>query len=71
MASAPPGQGGLKMFDINEIIKRTQQAKEQALDAVKETMEKNEERINETLKKAHLYLPLKLKNRFPLILNIR
>lgn len=35
------------MFDINEIMKRTQQAKEQALDAVKETMEKNEERINE------------------------
>lgn len=35
------------MFDINEIIKRTQQAKEQALDAVKETMEKSEERINE------------------------
>lgn len=47
MASAPPGQGGLKMFDINEIMKRTQQAKEQALDAVKETMEKTEERINE------------------------
>ncbi len=35
------------MFDINEIMKRTQQAKEQALDAVKETMEKTEERINE------------------------
>lgn len=35
------------MFDINEIMKRTQQAKEQALGAVKETMEKNEERINE------------------------
>ena len=35
------------MFDINEIMKRTQQAKEQELDAVKETMEKNEERINE------------------------
>lgn len=35
------------MFDINEIMKRAQQAKEQALDAVKETMEKNEERINE------------------------
>lgn len=47
MASAPPGQGGLKMFDINEIMKQAQQAKEQALDAVKETMEKTEERINE------------------------
>ena len=47
MAPAPPGQGGLKMFDINEIMKRAQQAKEQALDAVKETMEKTEERINE------------------------
>lgn len=47
MASAPPGQGGLKMFDINEIMKQAQQTKEQALDAVKETMEKNEERINE------------------------
>ena len=35
------------MFDINEIMKQAQQAKEQALDAVKETMEKNEERINE------------------------
>ncbi|MCI8801279.1 MAG: DUF1266 domain-containing protein [Lachnospiraceae bacterium] len=35
------------MFDINEIMKRAQQAKEQALDSVKETMEKNEERINE------------------------
>lgn len=47
MASAPPGQGGLKMFDLNEIRKQAQQAKEQALDAVKETMEKIEERINE------------------------
>lgn len=35
------------MFDINEIMKQAQQAKEQALDAVKETMEKTEERINE------------------------
>ncbi len=35
------------MFDINEIMKRAQQAKEQALDSVKETMEKNEERTNE------------------------
>lgn len=35
------------MFDINEIMKLAQQAKEQALDAVKETMEKTEERINE------------------------
>ncbi len=35
------------MFDINEIMKLAQQAKEQALDAVKEAMEKNKERINE------------------------
>ena len=35
------------MFDINEIMKQAQQAKEQALDAVKETMEKNEEQIKE------------------------
>ncbi len=35
------------MFDINKIMKQAQQAKEQALDSVKETMEKNEERINE------------------------
>lgn len=35
------------MFDINKIMKQAQQAKEQALDSVRETMEKNEERINE------------------------
>ena len=35
------------MFDINEIMKQAQQAKEQALNSVRETMEKNEERINE------------------------
>ncbi len=35
------------MFDINKIMKQAQQAKEQALDSVKETLEKNEERINE------------------------
>lgn len=35
------------MFDINKIMKQARQAKEQALDSVKETMEKNEERINE------------------------
>lgn len=46
MASAPPGQGGLKMFDIDEIRKQAQQAKEQALASMKETMEKNEERIS-------------------------
>ncbi len=34
------------MFDINEIIKQAQQAKGQVLDSVKETTEKNEERIN-------------------------
>ena len=34
------------MFDINEIMKQAQQAKGQALDSVKETTEKNEERIN-------------------------
>ena len=39
MASAPPGQGGLKMFDIDEIRK-------QALASMRETMEKNEERIS-------------------------
>ena len=44
MASAPPGQGGLKMLDIDEILKQARQAKEQALASVKETMEKNEER---------------------------
>ena len=46
MASAPPGQGGLKMLDIDEILKQARQAKEQALASVKETMEKNEERIS-------------------------
>ena len=35
----PPGQGGLKMFDIDEIRK-------QALASMRETMEKNEERIS-------------------------
>lgn len=35
------------MFDINEIMKRAQQASEQAKDSVKETMDKNEERIGE------------------------
>ena len=35
------------MFDINKIMKQAQQAKEQALNSVRETMEKNEERINE------------------------
>lgn len=35
------------MFDINEIMKRAQQAKEQALDSVKEAVEKTERRINE------------------------
>ncbi len=34
------------MFDINEIMKQAQQAKGQVLDSVKETTEKNEERIN-------------------------
>lgn len=46
MASAPPGQGGLKMLDIDEILKQARQAKEQALASVKETMEKSEERIS-------------------------
>ena len=46
MASAPPEQGGLKMLDIDEILKQARQAKEQALASVKETMEKNEERIS-------------------------
>ena len=46
MASAPPGQGGLKMLDIDEIRKKAQQTKEQALASMKETMEKNEERIS-------------------------
>ena len=36
------------MFDINEIMKQAQQAKAQALDSVKETIEKTEERINES-----------------------
>lgn len=35
------------MFDIDEIRKRAQQAKGQALDAAKGTMEKNGERIHE------------------------
>ena len=35
------------MLDINQIMKQAQQAKEQALGSVKETMEKNEERIHE------------------------
>ncbi len=35
------------MFDINEIRKRAQQANEKAYDAVKKTIEKNEELINE------------------------
>ena len=34
------------MFDIDEIRKQAQQAKEQALASMKETMEKNEERIS-------------------------
>ena len=34
------------MFDIDEIMKQTRQAKEQALASMKETMEKNEERIS-------------------------
>lgn len=34
------------MFDINEIMKQAQQAKGQALDSVKETMEKSEELIS-------------------------
>lgn len=42
MASAPPGQGGLKMFDINEIRKQVQQAS----DSVKKTIEKSEELIS-------------------------
>lgn len=35
------------MFDLNEIMKRAQQATEQASASVKKTTEKNEERINE------------------------
>ena len=35
------------MFDINEIRKRAQQASEQAAASVKETKEKNQERIDE------------------------
>ena len=34
------------MLDIDEILKQARQAKEQALASVKETMEKNEERIS-------------------------
>lgn len=34
------------MFDIDEIMKQTRQAKEQVLASMKETMEKNEERIS-------------------------
>ena len=46
MASAPPRQGGLKMFDINEIRKRAQQASEHATDSMKKTVEKSEELIS-------------------------
>lgn len=63
------------MFDLNEIRKQAQQAKEQALDAVKETMEKTRNESMKSkfpaLKKARLYLPLKLKNSALLILNVR
>ena len=34
------------MLDIDEIRKKAQQTKEQALASMKETMEKNEERIS-------------------------
>ena len=61
------------MFDINEIMKRAQQAKEQALDSVKEAVEKTERRINEieVLKKAHLHLPPKLKIGLPLTRSVK
>ena len=36
------------MFDINEIMKRAQQASEQAADAMKETLEKSEEIVRKT-----------------------
>ena len=34
------------MFDINEIMKRAQQASEQAADSIKETFEKSEEIVS-------------------------
>lgn len=56
------------MFDIDEIRK-------QALASMRETMEKNEERISKievpSSEKAHLCLPPKWKNRLPLILNVK
>ena len=58
----------MKMFDINEIRKRAQQANEKAYDAVKKTIEKNEELINE------IEVPnseKKLKNRSPLIQGVK
>lgn len=63
------------MFDIDEIMKQTRQAKEQALASMKETMEKTKNELAKSrfpvLKKAHLYLPPKWKNRLPLILNVK
>ena len=52
MASAPPRQGGLKMFDINEIRKRAQQASEHATDSMKKTVEKSEELISKIDRKS-------------------
>lgn len=63
------------MFDIDEIRKQAQQAKEQALASMKETMEKTRNESAKSrfpaLKKAHLYLPPKWKNRLSLILNVK
>lgn len=50
MASSPSGQGGLRMFDINEIRKRAQQASA----SVKKTFEKSEELIDEQEQKYFL-----------------
>ena len=47
------------MFDISEIMKRTQQVSEQAADSIKETFEKSEEIVSqiEAVTYTHLKLP--------------